>query len=133
VQFFIKLATRTAENRGYVKNWLGRHNSMDRDFSFKAPNQLIQGGCADVMKVLMVKVDEMLKGTKSHQLLSIHDEGIFEVHYSEVDRIPQRIIELMESIYPYDYLPLTASAEWSEISLADKRKGFPTWNQKQIA
>lgn len=130
VQFFIKLASRTAETRGFVKNWLGRHNNMARDWSYKAPNQLIQGGCADVMKVAMVRIDEMLKGTQSHQLLSIHDEAIVEVHYSDVDIVPNRIIDIMESIYPQNYLPLTASAEWSDISLADKKKGFPTWNQQ---
>jgi DNA polymerase I-like protein with 3'-5' exonuclease and polymerase domains len=134
VQFFIKTATRTAEARGFVKNWLGRHNYMQRDWAYKAPNQLIQGGCADVMKVLMVRLDEMLKHTKSHQLLSIHDEVIVETHYSDVDKLPQKIIELMESIYPHNYLPLTASAEWSDISLADKKKGLPQWtHQKQRA
>jgi DNA polymerase-1 len=132
VQFFIKTASRTAETRGYVKNWLGRHNYMGRDWAYKAPNQLIQGGCADVMKVLMVRLDEMLKGTKSHQLLSIHDEDIIEMHYSEIDSLPQRIIETMETIYPHDYLPLTASAEWSEISLADKRKGYPVWTPQSL-
>jgi DNA polymerase I-like protein with 3'-5' exonuclease and polymerase domains len=105
---------------------------MGRDWAYKAPNQLIQGGCADVMKVLMVRLDEMLKGTKSHQLLSIHDEDIIEMHYSEIDSLPQRIIETMETIYPHDYLPLTASAEWSEISLADKRKGYPVWTPQSL-
>lgn len=132
IQFFIKTASRAAESKGYVKNWLGRHNYMARDFSYKAPNQLIQGGCADVMKVAMVQVDNMLKGTKSHQLLSIHDELIVETHYSDIDKVPNRIIEIMESVYPHNYLPLTASAEWSEISLADKRKGFPTWTSQKL-
>lgn len=132
VKFFINTAIRTAETRGHVKNWLGRHNYMARDWAYKAPNQLIQGGCADVMKVFMVEVDKMLRPTRSHQLLTIHDEDVFEMHYSDIDILPQRIIELMESIYPYDYLPLTASAEWSEISLADKRKGFPTWTHQNL-
>lgn len=127
VQFFIKTAIRTAETRGYVKNWLGRHNYMKRDFAYKAPNQLIQGGCADVMKMAMVQIDKELKSTNSHQLLAIHDEDIVELHYKDIDTVPQRIIEIMENVYPHNYLPLTASAEWSEISLADKRKGFPQW------
>jgi len=132
VQFFIRTATRTAETRGFVKNWLGRFNYMARDFAYKAPNQLIQGGCADVMKKAMVQIDKMLQGTKSHQLLAIHDEDIIETHYSEIDTIPHKIMEIMESVYPYNYLPLTASAEWSEISLADKRKGLPQWNNQQL-
>jgi DNA polymerase-1 len=132
VQFFIKTASRTAESRGFAKNWLGRHNYMARDFSYKAPNQLIQGGCADVMKVAMVEVDKMLQATRSHQLLSIHDELIIETHYSDIDNVPKKIIDIMESVYPHNYLPLTASAEWSEISLADKRKGFPTWKNQSL-
>ncbi len=132
VKFFINTAIRTAETRGNVKNWLGRRNYMARDWSYKAPNQLIQGGCADVMKMAMVQIDQALRGTKSHQLLSVHDEDIVEVHYSDIDKVPQRIIEIMENIYPFDYLPLTASAEWSEISLADKRKGFPTWTHQNL-
>lgn len=132
IQFFIKTASRTAESRGYVRNWLGRYNYMQRDFSYKAPNQLIQGGAADVVKVAMVQIDKMLQATKSHQLLSIHDELIIETHYSDIDKVPKRIIEIMETVYPYNYLPLTASAEWSEISLADKRKGFPTWTHQKL-
>lgn len=132
VKFFIDTAIRTAEKRGYVTDWLGRNLYTGRGFEYTAPNKLIQGGSADVMKVAMVQIDEMLKGTSSHQLLSIHDEGITEVHYSDIDDVPYKIIEIMENVYPHNYLPLTASAEWSEISLADKRKGFPEWKNQSL-
>lgn len=132
VRFFIETATRTAEKRKFVSNWLGRHLYTGTGFEYTAPNKLIQGGSADVMKVAMVRIDELLRSTKSHQLLSIHDEDIIEMHYSDVEKIPQKIIEIMENVYPHNYLPLTASAEWSEISLADKRKGFPEWKYQSL-
>jgi DNA polymerase-1 len=88
-------------------------------------NYLIQGGCADVVKVAMNRVDELLLGKKSRMVLTIHDELPCEVHESEVAFIPQQVKEIMETVFPYKYLPLTCGMEWSDKSLGDKKKGFP--------
>jgi DNA polymerase-1 len=42
-------------------------------------------------------------------LLQVHDELIFEIHESELDNVPGKIIELMESAYDLD-VPLKVEA-----------------------
>ncbi len=126
MQMFIREVMKTAEKRRYIINWAGRRSYFpDKNFAYKAPNYLIQGGCADVVKFAMNRVDEYLLEKKSRMILTVHDELPIEVHESELAEVPKRVKEIMESIYPSKYLPLTAGMEWSNKSLADKVKGFP--------
>jgi DNA polymerase-1 len=125
IRGFIRQVMRTAEIRGYIFNWLGRRSYFpDPRFAYRAPNYLIQGGCADIMKVAMNRVDEYLLNKRSKMLLSIHDELLIEVHEKELF-VCEEITQIMETVYPSRYLPLTASAEWSETSMGAKSKGFP--------
>lgn len=128
VQNFIDAVSGTAKRRGFIINWAGRRAYFPvRDWSYKAPNSLIQGGCADVTKFAMTSIDEEIiaRGYKSRMIATIHDELPTEVHESEVHIVPRMMKEKMESVYPWKYLPLTAGMEWSDKSLADKKKGFP--------
>lgn len=116
----------TARKRKYIINWLGRRSQFpDPRWAYKAPNYLIQGGAADVVKVAMNRIDAMLKDQKSRMILTVHDELLIEVHESEIESVPKRVKEIMESIFPWKYLPLQASMEWSAKSFADKVKGYP--------
>jgi len=81
---------------------------------------LIQGGCADVVKLAMNRLDEVLQDFKSQMIMQIHDELVFEVHHSEMDTVPQMAKDIMEAAYPHTYLPLTCGVEFSHKSLADK-------------
>jgi len=118
---------KAARRRGYIENWLGRRSHFPYGYGLhKAPNYLIQGGCADVVKICMNLIDDALKGMKSKMVLQIHDELVLQVHLSEINTVPKLVQEIMESVYPYTYLPLTCGMEWSDKSLADKIKGFPT-------
>lgn len=116
---FIKDVIRIAEIRGHIFNWRNRLCYIDRKFSYKAPNYLIQGGCADIVKAAMVKLSTYLEGKKSRMLLQIHDEILFEVHKDEHDIIPD-LKSIMESVYPYKHLPMTCGVEWSNKSWQDK-------------
>ena len=120
----------TAETRGSIFNWMGRvcffpyifdaeTQKMSR-YAYIAPNHYIQGGCADVVKLAMVRVGAHLesRGARTRMLLNIHDELLFEVHRNEADLIPQ-LVSIMSSAYPYKRLPLTCSAKISEKSWAD--------------
>jgi len=126
VAALIKLVTRTAEVRGWIFNWAGRRcHFPDPRFAYRAINYLVSGGCADINKMALNAVDEYLLCKKSKMIMTIHDEIPIECHESEVAEVPRRVVELMESIYPHEYLPITASMEWSDKSLADKTKGYP--------
>jgi DNA polymerase-1 len=126
VKMLIDRVMRTARTRGFIFNWAGRRCYLtDPNWAYKMPNYLISGGCADVNKFALNLIDDRLQGMKSRLICTIHDENPVEVHESEIDVVPKIVHESMESIYPYKYLKLTCGMEWSDKSLADKKKGFP--------
>jgi DNA polymerase-1 len=123
---FTRAVIRTAETRGFIFNWLGRRCYVpNKNFAYKGPNSLIAGGCADVMKVAMNNIDERLLTAKSRIVMTVHDELPLEVHESEIQTVPRMTQEFMETAFPSQYVRLTTSPEWSDKSLADKKKGFP--------
>lgn len=126
IKKFVDAVMGAASARGFIRNWAGRRCYFpNSDFAYKAPNYLIQGGCADVNKFALNRIDDYLLDKKSKLVLTIHDENPIEVHESELDHVPGKIKEIMESVYPAKFLPLTAGMEWSAKSLGDKTKGFP--------
>jgi DNA polymerase I-like protein with 3'-5' exonuclease and polymerase domains len=83
------------------------------------PNHYIQGGCGDVCKLAMNKISSLLKPHKSNMLLQVHDELIIEMKYGEEDLIP-KILNIMETAYPENSLPLTAGVDFSNKNWFDK-------------
>lgn len=125
VKKLIREVPLAAEKRGFIMNWFGRRCHLsDPKFSYKMPNYLIQGGCADVVKVALVKCAARLKGMRSKILLQIHDELFFKIHKDELDVVPE-LKDIMEKAYPYKLLPLTCSVEHSWTNWHDKKEGFP--------
>lgn len=126
IRAYINHLMYTAEKRGFIVNWLGRRSHFpNRAYAYRAPNHHTSGGCADIVKVAMNRVDDALQGLKSRMIMTVHDELPIEVHESEVVDIPQKVKELMEGVFTSEYLPLTCGMEWSAKSLGDKVKGFP--------
>lgn len=125
IKTLLKRVQAVAEERGYVRNWLGRrYYFTNKRFAYKAPNHLIQGGAAEVIKIAMNRVDEYLKDKESKMLLSIHDELILEVKFGE-EYVVDEIKKIMEGIYPYKRLPLLVDVEYSYKNLADKEAWPP--------
>jgi len=112
--------------QGKVRNWFGRVcHCRDKNFAYTLVDHLIQGGCADVVKIAMVRLFKFLEPYKSRMVLQVHDEILFEIHESEISIIP-KLQEIMSSVFPYSKLPLTCSVSHSRKSWADKVKGLPT-------
>lgn len=124
VKTFIRSTIYEAECAGRIMNWAERVYFFDRDSAYKAPNTRIQGGGGDVMRFAMTKIDDYLRGRRSKMVLTVHDELLFDVHKSELGIVPD-LKSIMESVYPYKYLPLTCSVSHSWKSWADKTKGAP--------
>lgn len=127
IRDFVRRVINTTEARGYVFNWAGRRSYFAKERAYKAPNYLIQGGCADMIKRAMVDIDEWLRGqdAKSRLLWQIHDELVVECHESETDWVPRGVAARMEEAFDAKHLPQTISMEYSRLSLADKTKGYP--------
>ena len=126
IKKLIRSVMQTAEQRGFIRNWFGRRCYFpDSSVAYRAPNYLIQGGCADVVKISMNRIDARLMHMRSKLVMTVHDELPTYVHESEVLTVPRIMSEVMETVYPFTYVPLTVSMKWSDKSLADTRKGFP--------
>ena len=70
-----------------------RRNFAERS----AINAPIQGGAADLIKIVMPKIHDFLeqKGLNSRMLIQVHDELIFEVPDNEIDIIKNTIPDIM--------------------------------------
>lgn len=65
-----------------------------------ALNTPIQGTSADIIKMAMVKVDEMLEKNhlKTKMILQVHDELVFDVYKEELDFVTKEVQNIMENI-----------------------------------
>ena len=113
-------------SNGYVNNIFGRRIHLrginDKNFSVRsfqeraAINAPIQGSAADIIRLAMIKLDQLIendKKFKTKMLLQIHDELIFESLNSDKDYVMQKIKEVMISVSSSDYhmfsIPLNVS------------------------
>ncbi|MGC8715158.1 MAG: DNA polymerase, partial [Leptodesmis sp.] len=62
-----------------------------------AANAPIQGSSADIIKIAMVRLHELLKDHQAHLLLQVHDELIFEMIPAEWETLQTKIQSIMES------------------------------------
>lgn len=108
----------SARKKGYVETLLGRRrylrdidsrNGMMRSMSERiAVNTPIQGTAADLIKVAMVDIFKALEegGFRSKMILQVHDELVFDVHRSELERIQPLIREKMAHALPNLKVPI---------------------------
>ncbi len=98
-----------ARENGYVETIMGRrrylkdinsNNAVVKNFAERnAINAPVQGSAADIIKKAMIdtKNDLVKQGLKSKMILQVHDELIFDVEKSEVEKIKALVIDKMEN------------------------------------
>jgi DNA polymerase-1 len=103
-----------ARENGYVQTVLGRRrylkdinsaNMMVKSGAERnAVNAPIQGSAADIIKIAMINIHEKLVSGnwKSKMLLQVHDELVFDVHNSELEKIKPMIKQEMENAFLMD-------------------------------
>ncbi|MGB3574228.1 MAG: DNA polymerase I, partial [Phormidesmis sp.] len=74
-----------------------RTNGYDAGSLRAAANAPIQGSSADIIKVAMIRLHELLKGYQANMLLQVHDELIFEVPPDEWEVLQPKIEQTMEN------------------------------------
>lgn len=120
-----------ARKDGYVETLFGRRRPMpdihSSNFAVRsaaeraAMNMPIQGTEADLMKLAMIRVDEVLRkqGGKCKQLLQIHDSILVECPEDMAAQAAQTLKEVMESVYPDLPVKLTVDTStghnWGEL------------------
>lgn len=107
---FLKNIISDADKKGHVKTYYNRRrylreihdqNYQVREFAKRAAmNAPIQGTAADIIKIAMIEVVNMLKEKKyqSQLVLQIHDELIFKVKKEEKETLISDIKNVMENI-----------------------------------
>jgi DNA polymerase I len=103
-----------ARENGYVQTVLGRRrylkdinsaNMMVKSGAERnAVNAPIQGSAADIIKIAMINIHQKLtsENWKSKMLLQVHDELVFDVHNSELEKIKPMIKHEMENAFKMD-------------------------------
>ena len=96
-----------AKEDGYVQTLLGRRrpvpglrssNTMVREATKRAAINLpVQGTEADLMKMAMLKVEEVAGAS---QIMQVHDSIMVECDEAEAERIASEMKQIMEQIYP---------------------------------
>jgi DNA polymerase I len=76
---------------------LGNLGAEDAGLLRAAANAPIQGSSADIIKIAMVKMHEVLQSYQSRLLLQVHDELVFEVLPSEWEELEPQIKSVMEN------------------------------------
>jgi DNA polymerase-1 len=100
-----------ARNNGYVETVSGRRrylkdinsaNAVVRGAAERnAVNAPIQGSAADIIKIAMINIHKKLisENWKSKMLLQVHDELVFDVHHTELEKIQPMIKHEMENAF----------------------------------
>jgi len=70
---YFKNLISTGKNRGYIETLLDRRIPMPYNLSYAAPNYAIQGTGGDIIKVSLIRVWELLKGTNAKIRNTVHD------------------------------------------------------------
>ena len=105
---YIQEQIENAREKGFVQTILGRRrylkdinsaNAVVRGAAERnAVNAPIQGSAADIIKIAMINIHKRLNAEnwKSKMLLQVHDELVFDVHNSELEKIQPMIKHEME-------------------------------------
>lgn len=123
VEHLIYDVQRVAKLRKHIKTWAGRLlHFPDPKFTYKAPNHLIQGGCGDLCKIAMNKIDDMYSYDDSpvKMVIQVHDELVF---YVKSDYLEEtfKIRDTMKGIYkPKNGMYMDCTIEVSNKSWGQK-------------
>lgn len=126
-----------ARTHGYTETLFGRRRQFPEMKSSlpyvraqaerMAINAPIQGTQADIIKLAMVQVDQMLgkehTNTDVHLLLQVHDELIYEIRTTLVESRSIQIKEIMESVL--------SPEETRNVPILVTMKRGPTWGDMQ--
>jgi DNA polymerase-1 len=111
---YIQDQIESARENGFVQTILGRRrylkdinsaNAIVRGAAERnAVNAPIQGSAADIIKIAMINIHNRLiaENWKSKMLLQVHDELVFDVHNSELEKIQPMIKQEMEHAFKLD-------------------------------
>ena len=114
IKDYMNSTIKSCRKLGYVSNIFGRRIHLrginDKNFSVRsfqeraAINAPIQGSAADIIRLAMIKIDNILEEKKiAKMLLQIHDELIFECLKKDENNVKKLIENAMVSVSSSEY------------------------------
>ena len=125
VNDYMKNIVEKTRNLGYVRTLFNRKRTIDEikntNYMIRsmgdrmALNTPIQGTSADILKLAMIKIYNLLKekGYKTKMILQVHDELIFDTPLDELDNIKELVKDTMENIYKLS-VPLKVGIDYGK-------------------
>ncbi len=108
VKNFLDNTISQAKESGYVTTMFGRRrylpaiksaNFHQRGLAERmAMNTPIQGSAADIIKLAMIRAENLLQNFSSRIILQVHDELVLEVRANELEPVEKIIRECMENV-----------------------------------
>jgi DNA polymerase-1 len=114
VKVYMDESIKKARDMGFVTTMFGRkrylpdiqsRNQVVRGNAERnAINAPIQGSAADIIKIAMVRIHEKMKSENysSKMILQVHDELIFEVELSELEKLKEMVLYEMSNAVKLD-------------------------------
>ena len=112
IKAYMDRVVEQARTQGYVTTLLGRkrflpdinsRNAALRGFAERnAINMPIQGSAAEMIKLAMIRIQDWMQQEKlrSHMVLQVHDELVFDAHQDEIPLLMQQIPQMMREALP---------------------------------
>ena len=113
-----------AREQGYAETLCGRRRALpdlhSGNFNLRtaaertAINTPIQGSAADMIKLAMVRVAELLQGRRTRMIMQIHDELLFDLYMEEAAELIPAITHAMTHALPLpNGVPLDVEANYA--------------------
>lgn len=96
-----QLAATTCKGQGFVRTWSTRRRHFENPYeeAHKAFNSVIQGGAADIVKRVMIRLFEELD-PECRMILQVHDSVWFEIPKGKIEKYRKEIVRIMEDVRP---------------------------------
>lgn len=131
IQEYSKELSKQALKNGFIRDAFGRKLRVPADKAYVCVNYIVQGSAASFIKDRMIAVEEYLEYARSRgadiwQVLTVHDEIIFEIKKMQGRGIPMRharaISEIMQDHGGHFDVALPLDLEYTEGSWNNKEK-----------
>ncbi|MDA9470953.1 DNA polymerase I [Enterococcus sp. 5H] len=125
VKKYMEDIVREAKDKGFVETLYNRRRYLpdinSRNFNLRsfaertAINTPIQGSAADILKIAMINMEQRLKeeNMQATMLLQVHDELVFEVPESELEKLNALVKDVMENAVEL-HVPLITDSSWGK-------------------
>ncbi len=116
VKSFLDTSRIVLKDKGYTENFFGRRRYIPKVYSSdkfeqwaaerEGANNTIQSTNADIIRTAMIRIQDMLDSGnyKSLMILQVHDELIFDLHPDEIEVLPAKISNIMQTVVNFDVI-----------------------------